>query len=70
LRRTGNGRLSDFLLPPFTSAGGVDVLAYLNISLLIEHTDMHFYGMKINSAILLVLVGIKIHQMAFLWLKV
>ena len=49
---------------------GVDVLVKLDFSLLIDNADIHFPGMKIDSAIILVLLGIEIHRFGLLWLKV
>jgi hypothetical protein len=43
---------------------GIDILMKLNISLLIEDADVHFPGVKIDSAIILVLLSIEIHQLA------
>ncbi len=42
----------------------------LYFSLLIDNADIHFPGMKIDSAIILVLLGREIHQIGLLWLKV
>ena len=43
---------------------GIDIFMKLNISLLIEDANVHFSGVKIDSAIILVLLGIEIHQVA------
>ena len=49
---------------------GINVLVKLNSSLLIENADIHFSGMEIDSAIILVLTSIEVHQNGLPRLKV
>jgi hypothetical protein len=49
------GDVTIVFLPPFAYVGsGVNILVNLNISSLVENIDIHFPGMKIDSAIILV----------------
>jgi len=47
----------------------LDVLVKAYLALGIENTDVHFLGMKVDSTIILVLLGVKFHMASSFGLK-
>jgi hypothetical protein len=46
---------------------GIDVLMNLGFAFLIEDTDIHFSGVQVNTAVVLVLLVVEFHGLAAFW---